>query len=405
LAGLAASAQSQSVDSSTLLGKVLFGYQGWFRTPGDGSNAGWSHWSRGAPSPATMAVDLYPDLSEFDPTDLFPIPNETVGSKPAFLFSAYNPRVVLKHFEWMKAYGLDGVLLQRFLSDIPRDRAEHEGVLRNVIAAAEKTGRVFAIEYDISGAPDDTFAQSLKDDWQYLVSELHVTESPRYLHHNGRPVVSIWGMGLNDSKHPPSSASAAIDICHWFERVADVTLIGGTPAYWRERSRDSKQDPSWAKAYAAMKVIQPWTVGRYGDLKAVDDWKANELVPDLAATKSAGQLYMPVIFPGFSWHNLNPNSPENQIPRLGGQFLWRQAANARSAGAQMLKIAMFDEVNEGTAVFKAAPKQIDAPDQGYWLTLDADGANLPSDYYLKLAGLITQAFHRNAALPLQLPRP
>src|SRR5690349_453062 len=40
-----------AVDSTTLDGKVLFGYQGWFRTPGDGSNVGWSHWSRSAPGP------------------------------------------------------------------------------------------------------------------------------------------------------------------------------------------------------------------------------------------------------------------------------------------------------------------------------------------------------------------
>jgi len=69
----------------------------------------------------------------------------------------------------------------------------------------------------------------------------------------------------------------------------------------------------------------------------------------------------------------------------------------------VLKIAMFDEVNEGTAVFKAASRRQDAPDQGYWLTLDADGAVLPSDWYLRLAGEITRMFHGeippNAKLP------
>jgi hypothetical protein len=152
-----------------------------------------------------------------------------------------------------------------------------------------------------------------------------------------------------------------------------------------------------------MDVVQPWTVGRYGDLAAVDRWKTEELAPDMAATASHKQLYMPVIFPGFSWHNLNPRSPPNQIPRLKGEFLWRQAANARAAGARMLKIAMFDEVNEGTAMFKAAGHRSDAPDQGYWLTLDADGGDLPSDWYLRLAGRITQAFHLNAPLPAALP--
>lgn len=74
----------------------------------------------------------------------------------------------------------------------------------------------------------------------------------------------------------------------------------------------------------------------------------------------------------------------------------------------MLKIAMFDEVDEGTAISKAAARRNDAPDQGYWLTHDADGAQLPSDWYLRLAGEITATFHReinpNAALPVD-PRP
>ena len=36
----------------------------------------------------------------------------------------------------------------------------------------------------------------------------------------------------------------------------------------------------------------------------------------------------------------------------------------------------------------------DAPDQGFWLTLDAGGAGLPSDrWYLRLAGEITRMFH------------
>ncbi len=69
----------------------------------------------------------------------------------------------------------------------------------------------------------------------------------------------------------------------------------------------------------------------------------------------------------------------------------------------MLKIAMFDEVNEGTAMFKAASHRADAPDQGYWLTLDADGFDLPGDWYLRLAGEITQAFHKNTPLAPVLP--
>ena len=70
---------------------------------------------------------------------------------------------------------------------------------------------------------------------------------------------------------------------------------------------------------------------------------------------------MPVVFPGFSWRNMNPDAPVNQIPRHGGRFLWRQIEAALATGATMLYGAMFDEVDEGTAFFKVAATPRDAP--------------------------------------------
>ena len=51
----------------------------------------------------------------------------------------------------------------------------------------------------------------------------------------------------------------------------------------------------------------------------------------------------------------------------------------------MLYNAMFDEVDEGTAMFKLAPTRDQAPDGVPIVTLDADGERLPSDFYLQLA--------------------
>ena len=271
-------------------------------------------------------------------------------------------------------------------------------VLKNIMAAAKESGRTFAIEYDISGGNPETFAQTLKDDWAYLVDELKVTSHPNYQRHNGKPVLSIWGMGLNDGNaHPPADPQAAKDLIEWFKSKAPaqyrVTYMGGTPARWGTLTADSRKEPAWADVYAAMDVVQPWNVGRYGTLEAVDRWKEDVLVPDVKLAATNHQIYMPVIFPGFSWHNLKRNAKENQIPRLRGEFLWRQAYNAKMAGAKVLKIAMFDEVDEGTAILKVASHRKEAPDQGFWLTLDADGAELPSDWYLRLAGEITRMFH------------
>jgi hypothetical protein len=51
----------------------------------------------------------------------------------------------------------------------------------------------------------------------------------------------------------------------------------------------------------------------------------------------------------------------------------------------MLYGAMFDEVDEGTAMFKVAPSRRDAPTDVAVVTLDVDGERLPSDWYLRLA--------------------
>jgi len=396
------------VDPSTLTGKVLLGYQGWFNCPGDGSPGNkWRSWSRGAPAADTLTVDLYPDLSELDRDELCPVPGMTIAGKPAYLYSPWNRKTVLRHFQWMKEYGLDGVLVQRFVNGVAEKRAGGDIVLKNIIAGAAESGRTFAIEYDISGANPQTLAQTLREDWTYLVDELKITAHPNYQHHNGKPVLSVWGIGLDEPGHPPQDAAAARDIVEWFQSAAPgkyrVTYIGGTPSRWRTLAADSRKEEEWASVFRMMDVVQPWTVGRYRDIESADKWKEQILAPDLALAARNHQVYMPVIFPGFSWHNLKPASPPNQIPRNRGEFLWRQAYNAKTAGATVLKIAMFDEVNEGTAIFKAASRRRDAPDQGFWLTLDADGADLPSDWYLRLAGEITRMFHGQTVADAKMP--
>jgi hypothetical protein len=406
--GCAVICAADHVDSSTLNGKVLLGYQGWFNCPGDGSpHNNWRSWSRGVPADGTLTIDLYPDLTEFLPSELCAVPGMTIHGRPAYLYSAWNPKIVARQFEWMKTYGLDGVLVQRFVGSIADKRATGDVVLKNIIAAARTSGRTFAIEYDITGGNPDTFTQVLRDDWRYLVDDLKITTSPSYQCHNGKPVLSVWGMGLHEDRHPPENPAIARELIEWFESKApsayQVTYMGGTPSRWRTQQNDARPEPEWMSVFKQMNIVQPWTVGRYRDTATADKWKTDMLVPDLALAASNHQLYMPVIFPGFSWHNLKPDSEKNRIPRNRGEFLWRQAYNAKIAGATVLKIAMFDEVNEGTAIFKVASKRSDAPDQGFWLTLDADGADLPSDWYLRLAGEITRMFHGEITPTQQLP--
>jgi hypothetical protein len=396
------------VDPATLEKKVLFGYQGWFACPGDGSpvNA-WVHWFRAQePIAANATFDAWPDVSELHADEECPTSLTLSSGKPAILFSSQRAKTVDRHFAWMKQNAIDGVFLQRFTVELgdPKFLAHRDKVTANVRAGAEAHGRVFAIMYDVSGQDPATLAQVLKQDWAHLVDTLQLTASPRYLRHAGRPVLALWGLGFSDRPGTPQEAQSLIDHFRTGAPAAQrVTLVGGVPTYWRTLKSDSKTDPAWAAVYRSFDVVSPWSVGRYGDASGADSFKKNLIVPDLAELKTLGKGYLPVVFPGFSWHNLFPSAALNQIPRDGGKFYWRQVWNALSAGSTMLYVAMFDEVDEGTAMFKLAPKKSLLPVEGSFLSLDADGVTLPSDFYLRLGGATGQALRGEIPLSATLP--
>src|SRR4029450_2301686 len=144
---------------------------------------------------------------------------------------------------------------------------------------------VFALMYDISGHPRDTVTDAVKRDWKYAVDDLRVTESPRYLHHNGQPVLAIWGFGFTDRAPTPAQAAELID---FFKNNPNpryrVTLVGGVPARWRTLTRDSQTDARWADVYRSFDVISPWTVGRFRNDRETDQFYAAEVARDLGET-------------------------------------------------------------------------------------------------------------------------
>ncbi|MGZ4987748.1 MAG: hypothetical protein ACXWBP_06900, partial [Limisphaerales bacterium] len=109
--------------------------------------------------------------------------------------------------------------------------------------------------------------------------------------------------------------------------------------------------------------------------------------------------YLPVIFPGYSAANLNGTSKPNGIPRLGGTFFWRQAFDNITAGSKMLFGAMFDEIDEGTAIYKLAPTMATVPQHQNTIALDVDGPKLPSDWYLRVASQITKSTRTGQITP------
>jgi hypothetical protein len=365
--------RAKAVDASTLRHKVLCGYQGWFRCPGDSAERGWRHWSRNTTklTPDTLTFEMWPDTSELTDDEKYPAPGFTLpDGKPAHLFSSAHPKTVERHFQWMRQYGIDGVFLQRFLVELGDPSTDK--VLGHVRTAVENTGRVYAICYDLSGAPKDKIYELITADWKRLVDDKKVTKDDRYLHHGGKPVVFVWG--FFSDRFSAKLANRIIDFFKGDSRYA-ATLVGGCQWYWR-----TEKDAEWAKAFRRFDVISPWNVGNVTaeggkECAATGYWK-----DDLAEAKKSGMTYLPVVYPGFAWTNLKGKGAEKAtIPRLGGEFFWRQFVTAADLGVEMAYVAMFDEVDEATAVFKVTNAP---PKEAKFATHDG----LPSDWYLRLTG-------------------
>ena len=151
-AALCLSAQPKTYNSYK--GLVMAGYQGWFDTPEDGSGRGWYHYNRaGRFEPGYCTIDLWPDTSEY------PVTYETAfrmeDGTPARIFSSQDPSTVDVHFRWMKEYGLDGVFMQRFVTEETRPAAKlhFDKVLASAMDCANKYERAIAEMYDLSGMP------------------------------------------------------------------------------------------------------------------------------------------------------------------------------------------------------------------------------------------------------------
>ncbi len=110
-----------------------------------------------------------------------------------------------------------------------------------------------------------------------------------------------------------------------------------------------------------------------------------------------GALWIPVVYPGFSWDNLQQQRPGTTlIPRRGGRFFWEQFHELSNLGVSTVYVAMFDEVDEGTAIFKVTSE---APVQGHFIGYEG----LPSDWYLRLAGEGARLLRQKKAIPAEIP--
>jgi hypothetical protein len=297
----------------------------------------------------------------------------------------------------MRDYGIDGAWLQHFLVDLPGAPNANRyptrlRVLEHVRHAAQKTGRAWALSYDISGMPADRIYELLTTDWKKMV-DTKVTADPRYLHEGGKPVVQVWGF-YHKNPHNQMTAELANKLIDFFKAKGPYAafLVGGGDWNWRKNP-----DPQWQKFLARLDAYAPWNVGNYRKDKAgfhaSTDWWAD----DKKQCEANGSMWLPVVYPGFSWDNLMQKPPgTTNIPRQGGKFLWEQFHDLAKLKVDSVYVAMFDEVDEGTAIFKVTSSP---PTQGHFVGCD----DLPSDWYLRLVGEGAKMLRGQRPLSAEIP--
>jgi hypothetical protein len=225
-------------------------------------------------------------------------------------------------------------------------------------------------------------------DWKRLVSQERVRGDRTYMYHLGRPVVGVWGIGFSDGrKYTLAECRELVDFLQNDPEFGNNAVLIGVPFWWRSLERDAVADPALLAIARTADIVSPWAVGRHSNVGAVQEHQ-EAVKGDLAWAAQHKRDYMPVIFPGFSWSNMmkahgkSERAIFDQIPRLKGQFLWSQAVSVRQAGARMCYVAMFDEMDEGTAIFKIS----NDPPTGENRFVTYEG--LPADHYLWLTGQV-----------------
>ncbi|MCK5278692.1 MAG: xylosidase, partial [Cyclobacteriaceae bacterium] len=331
------------------------------------------------------------------------------------VFSSVDKSTTQLHFKWMKDYGVDGVFMQRFFGvtrKYEKTNKPQDIILRNALEESIKNKRAIAVMYDLSGLKaGGEDCSSVIEDWKMLVDKLKVTnqgENQTYLYHNGKPLVAIWGVGFPDRPYDSRKigVNRLIDFLKNDPVYGGCAVMLGIPTYFRELNKDCLPDPYLHELIKSVDIVLPWMVQRFTPLvhKPMDHIR-DHVIADIKWTKEQGVDYVPIVYPGFSWRNLSLNNKDlarytayGAIPRLGGRFYWDQITTMISAGAGMLYVAMFDEVNEGTAIFKVSDNP-PVSDVAKFVGMDGK----PSDHYLWLSGEAARMLRREKPLSLSMP--
>lgn len=382
---------------------VMAGYQGWFAAQGDDSGRGWYHYDGQCGfAPGCSTIDMWPDMSEY--SKKYQTPFSFADGSKASLYSPYDESTIDLHFKWMKEYGIDGVHMQRFVVEIKSKKLgkrHFNKVLENALKASVKYGRAISIMYDLSGCKKEDVAYVEEDfnELQRVFNLFDNVKNPTYLRHNGKPLVTIWGVGFNDNRKY-SLADVEELVTKLKGPTNKVSVMLGVPYYWRTLGKDTEKNPALHKLIKKCDIIMPWAVGRFN----INSYDSSIVGEDVKWAKTNGVDYVPLVFPGFSWGNLQKNNTlYNSIPRVKGDFLWKQIAGAKKEGAKSLYVAMFDEIDEGTAIYKVLNQKnvpLNGNHGGKFVGIEND---LQTDYYLWLTGQGARWFHNEGSYGIIKP--
>ncbi|MEO0452836.1 MAG: hypothetical protein AAFY98_01705 [Verrucomicrobiota bacterium] len=387
---------------------IYVGYQGWHSAGKPGEAKGWSHWFQNGKLPEKENIhgDQWPNLEEY--TKLYPTDMTYADGSRVYVYSSNDYETVDLHVKWMKDYGIKGLAFQtqQNLVDRPHARDGRDKIVQHVRQACEKYGVKFFLmpcNNAKSVKQNDGVVKRFIDDWKHLVDNVKITESPMYARQEGKPVIIMWGLGFANRPITPEEAGEIVDFFTKGPEPYQVYLGGGL-------QRGIVGAKKWHPVYEKLDLVKTW--------RTVQQIRGNEksrqnTIKNVQAEKAwcdeRGIEYMPVIFAGGSWHG------RNHYPRLGGRYYWDQFSVVmndvfKPDEPKFIYVAMFDEIDEGTAIYKTATRadQLPNPEKMTHNNIDEEKLpeelhDLPSDWYLQLTDEMGKIMTGKKPMTSELP--
>lgn len=384
---------------------AYYGYQGWHFAPGDGriESNNWVHWfNNNTPDEDNIHGDMWPDLSEYDQENLYPTDLKYPNGETVKTYSCFDYSTIDLHIKWMRDYGLNGCVVQRFSNSIDKSYNLEQGdkKILDVMTACEKYGVQFYVMHD-AGAGDPNEVKRVTDDWKHLVDDLEILQSPAYAYQDGKPVYGLWGIGVTGKREwTPAQVNQILDTHNVDNSPYQSYVVGGLGGSWY-----SGREQEWGPVYERLNMIMPWRTLFYDPYSTS---RIDGMYQEKAWCDTREIDYLPVVSPGASAGNIglaegNPNKKRNGFPRDGGYRLWKQAYEVCKMSQKFMYIAMFDEVDEGTAMYKQVPHENGLPENCRQLSLDEDGYDLPTDWYLQLGTQIQKMMDGRSTVSEEMP--